>query len=199
MLTLCRTGKTTAHPPRTATRLSDNHFEAAQAGVFMKSRTISDVALRSPVSVSPHLPIRDAEQLLIARLASELYVIDEQEMLLGVVPDGEILKYRLIGGDGGARIAALMSPVTIALEPDASLAEGARLLREHVHASLPVLENGRLIGQLCRLNLLRLLAELGPIDSMGVPTTDHHLAASPHYLSSVAISSNRTAIARKAS
>jgi len=165
----------------------------------MKSRTISDVALRSPVSVSPDLPIRDAEQLLIARHASELYVIDDQELLLGVVPDDEILKYRLIGGDGGARISALMSPVTIALAPDASLAEGARLLREHVHASLPVLENGRLIGQLCRLNLLRLLAELGPIDSIGVSTADHQLAVPPHYLSPVAISSNRVSLARKAS
>lgn len=125
----------------------------------MTSLTVHDVALRSAVTVPPDASIAQAEQLLIEKNASDLYVIDSQERLLGVVPDYEILKHRLIDGDGSNGIASLMSPVKVWLVPTASLEAGAILLREHVHASVPVVDGGRLIGQLCRVNLLRILAE----------------------------------------
>jgi CBS domain-containing protein len=121
--------------------------------------TVRDVALRAPVAIAATTSIREGEQRLISGLASELYVIDEDERLLGVVPDYEILKYRLLGGAGDDPISELATPVRVWLAPTASLQSGSLLLREHVHTSIPIVEQGRLIGQLCRINLLRILAE----------------------------------------
>ncbi|WP_437226721.1 CBS domain-containing protein [Planctomicrobium sp. SH661] len=121
--------------------------------------TVREVALRTPVAVLPETPIADAEQMLISCTASEIYVTDHDDRILGMIPDQEILKYRLLGGDGQGRVAALMTPVTRYLTPAASLIEGARLLSEIPHSSVPVLDGERLIGQLCRSNLLRILSE----------------------------------------
>ncbi|SFH69414.1 CBS domain-containing protein [Planctomicrobium piriforme] len=144
--------------------------------------TVREVALRAPVTVLPDLAISEAEQLLISQNASEIYVTDATERLLGVVPDYEILKYRLIGGDGKARISALMSAITVTLEPSASIEAGARLLREHVHASIPVVEQGRLIGQLCRINLLRILAESGGATSGDLLPMQPPSVAAPKFM-----------------
>ena len=143
--------------------------------------TVCDVALRAPVTVQPETTLADAEQVLIRSNASDLYVVDAHERLLGVVPDYELLKRRLIGGDSQRPVSSLMSPVTVSLTPGASLECGARLLREHIHASVPIVDRGRLIGQLCRANLLRILAEIAAAqehesieqsDSMTDPETD---------------------------
>lgn len=126
------------------------------------SLTVREVALRAPVTVSPETLICTAEQQLIAREASELYVIDQTEQLLGMVTDQEILNYRLMNGNGQERIATLMIPVAVSLSPLSGLQEGAQLLREYPYASLPILDETRLIGQLCRSDLLRLLAGQNP-------------------------------------
>lgn len=125
------------------------------------TRTVRDVALRTPLTVLPDVSICEAEQKLIAGGASEIYVIDADDMLCGVVPDYDLLNYRLLGGDGQGRIAALMSRVDFQLAPSASLESGARLLNQQQHSSIPVVEGGRLIGKLCRSSLLRILAAEG--------------------------------------
>lgn len=130
--------------------------------------TLREVVLRSPVTVSPTTTIADAERFLIAALASDVYVIDDHERLLGVVPDYEFLKHRLNDGAADETVRSLMCPVAVSLGLNASLDAAARLLRENIRASVPVLEGGRLIGQLCRGNLLRILAE----QSAQQPTQD---------------------------
>ncbi|WP_437192083.1 CBS domain-containing protein [Planctomicrobium sp. SH527] len=124
-------------------------------------QTVRDVALRAPATALPDQAISEAEQQLISHNTSEIYVIDTEDRLLGVVSDHEILRYRLMGGDGRTNIAALMSPVLSSLELTDNIESAARLLKEHEYASLPVVQQGRLIGQLGRLNLLRIMAESG--------------------------------------
>lgn len=148
----------------------------------MTSLTVHDVALRSAVTVLADAAISQAEQLLIEKNASEVYVVDVQERLLGVVPDYEILKHRLIDGDEADAIASLMSPVKVWLLPTASLESGAILLREHVHASVPVIDNGRLIGQLCRVNLLRILAETRASGTAEPLPSEAHGVSPPKFL-----------------
>ncbi len=136
---------------------------------------VRDIALQAAVMVQPQVEIRTAEQLLISRHATEVFVVDDSEMLLGIVPDLEILNYRLMGGDGQARIGALMSQATAFIEWDDSIEEACRLLKEQPSGTLPVVQAGRVIGQLCRWNLLKLLAESMPQTGTGffpVLTTD---------------------------
>lgn len=120
--------------------------------------TVRDIALRTPLSLPPDTTIALAEDHLIQAGAAEIFLTDPEERLLGIVPDYELLKYRLLAGDPAAPISRLMSPVQVALPPDAPLEAAARLLREHVHPSVPIVQHGRLIGQLSRNSLLRILA-----------------------------------------
>lgn len=127
---------------------------------------IRDVVLRSPVTSAPDDSVAVAELRLIASNATDVYLIDDHERLLGVVPDYEFLKHRLRGGSPDEPVRNLMSPVGIWLQPACSLDSAALLLRENIRASIPIVEGGRLIGQLCRGNLLRILAEsstAGPV------------------------------------
>ncbi len=121
-------------------------------------RFVRDVALRVPLMLQPQTEIRGAEEQLLKHHTSEIYVVDECEMLLGIVPDYEIINYRLLGGDGGAPLSALMSPVQMTLDSNDSLAVGARLLTELKTQSLPVLQQGRVIGQFDRSTLIRILS-----------------------------------------
>jgi|GEM_PF-6022584 len=122
-------------------------------------RQVRDVALRAPVMVQPEVTVLVAEQLLIAGHASVLYIVDANETLLGSVADQEILNYRLMGGDGRALIASLMTPVTTVLESTDPVERGFELLKQQMEQSLPVVQQGRMIGQLCRWDLLKLLTE----------------------------------------
>jgi len=125
--------------------------------------TVQEVALRASTTVFPESSICDAEQRMVSCAASELYVIDEREHLLGIVPDYEFLNYRLLGGDGQGRITTLMVPVTVSITSQTRLEDAARILTEHRHGSLPVLEEQRLIGELCRKHLLRIFLEQGNV------------------------------------
>jgi CBS domain-containing protein len=125
--------------------------------VRMTGLTVRDVALAAPITVGPQSSIGQAEHLLIVNRGTDVYVVDSQERLLGVVPDYEILKHRLLDGNPEAAISTMMTPVTVWLLPNAGLEAAARLLRQHIHASLPILEDGRLIGLLSRTNLMRIL------------------------------------------
>jgi CBS domain-containing protein len=51
----------------------------------------------------------------------------------------------------------LMTPDPVTIEPDASAADAARLIAQRRHNRLPVIEHGRLIGVVTRLDVLEAL------------------------------------------
>jgi CBS domain-containing protein len=54
----------------------------------------------------------------------------------------------------GATARDLMSPNPVTTEPDASVEEAARLIARHKHNRLPVVEHGRLVGVVTRVDVL---------------------------------------------
>ena len=51
----------------------------------------------------------------------------------------------------------LMTPDPITIEPDAPVAQAARMIAERKHNRLPVIEHGRLVGVVTRLDVLEAL------------------------------------------
>jgi CBS domain-containing protein len=123
--------------------------------------TVGDLALAVPVCVDSAILIRDAELELIRQGTGELYLVDEQQRLLGVISETDFLGYRLLGGDGETGVASLAAPAKLTLSPMASLQSAARMLCEFSMARLPVIDHGRLIGVLHRTTLLRMISEGG--------------------------------------
>jgi CBS domain-containing protein len=56
-----------------------------------------------------------------------------------------------------SRVEDMMTPDPVTVEADASIQEAARLIAEHRHNRLPVVEHGRLVGVVTRLDVLEAL------------------------------------------
>jgi CBS domain-containing protein len=54
-------------------------------------------------------------------------------------------------------VERIMTAVVVSVQPD--IAEAARLMSEHKIGALPVVENGRLVGIVTEIDLLRMLAQ----------------------------------------
>jgi CBS domain-containing protein len=54
----------------------------------------------------------------------------------------------------GAKAADVMTEDPITIGPDASVAEAARMIARHKHNRLPVVEHGRLVGVVTRIDVL---------------------------------------------
>jgi acetoin utilization protein AcuB len=56
-------------------------------------------------------------------------------------------------------VERVMTAVVISVRPDDDIAEAARQMWEHKIGALPVVDNGRLVGILSEIDLLRVLSE----------------------------------------
>lgn len=142
-------------------------------------QTVRDAMTTNVLAVPCHARIAEAEHMLLAHGVEELFVHDDENLLCGVVPDYELLKWRLSPSSEQTSIDAIMSRRFLVIGPDSSLSVAARYLREHFHRRLAVVEQRRLIGQVTRRNILGWLASmadsLNPSSSRdGEPEEDLH-------------------------
>lgn len=128
--------------------------------------TARDILSTEFAVVDPQATLAAAEQLLAARGVEELYVVDESQRLLGIIPDYVFLRRRLVP-DAARCAGEIMSTHVVTACPDATLGELAARLRMHVHSRIPIVEEDRLIGIVTRRRLLQVLtaADAGEIDA----------------------------------
>lgn len=116
--------------------------------------TVRNVYLTDLVRVPPHAMLADVERELLSGSGDEAFVVDQNGRLLGLVPDYELLKLRMLNLHDVGAAADVMTPCPLSVTPDTPLAEAACHLRMHVHRCLPVLENGTLVGRVTRRSIL---------------------------------------------
>lgn len=140
--------------------------------------TVSDVVLQTANTVQSTTPISEVEKRLVSNPVGRIYITDEEERLLGIVSDHDLLSYRLLGGDGQGRIGTLMAPPPVTVTSSTRLTDAIRLLCQKDCNELPVVAGDRLIGQLCRSQVFRLLHEQNwelPTDESGTRRTSLNL------------------------
>lgn len=121
--------------------------------------TIRDLALAHPLSVHQEVTIDRAIELVTASGVDEVYVLDGRERLVGVVPDYELLKAKLLRVPGAQSVETLMSRSLLLLHPEMDVLEAAVLFRDRRCSHIAVVEEGRLVGQLGRREILRFLIQ----------------------------------------
>jgi acetoin utilization protein AcuB len=110
------------------------------------------------VTIGPDAPLSAAEPLFVERRTPEVYVTSPCGLLLGILPDYEVLKMRLLGTLANAgRVADVMVTRVEAATLDTPLGEVACRLRVNVHSRMPVIDEGRLIGYVSRRELFAVL------------------------------------------
>ena len=143
----------------------------------MRSRqrtTVADVMTTAVVSVPPHAPVSEVASTLLVAAVRAVPVVGVEDDLLGVISEADLMAtiaasepvehlwwrprhvHRGVPvARPGARTAGeLMSAVLVTIEPNATVAAAARLMREQGVNWLPVVADSRLVGVLGRSDLL---------------------------------------------
>jgi CBS domain-containing protein len=147
---------------------------------------ISEIMDSSPATVAPDTSVEDVVAALREHQLPGLPVVDEDGQLVGIVTEADLVLpddegdlhiphyVNLFGGtvflesldrfEGRLRKAFaataedMMTSHPDTVTPDTSVREAARLIHETGHNRLPVVEDGRLVGVVTRLDVLGALA-----------------------------------------
>ncbi|BEL06002.1 CBS domain-containing protein [Actinoplanes sichuanensis] len=126
--------------------------------------------MSSPVyTVEQTTPVAAAATLMTTKSVTALPVLDESGALVGMVGESDLLWHRvpadptahlrpLPATDPAERpglVAEVMSPYPVTTRPDTDVAEAAEAMLEYDVRSIPVLDDGDLVGIVSRRDILR--------------------------------------------
>ncbi|MBF6648212.1 CBS domain-containing protein [Methylobacter sp. BlB1] len=147
---------------------------------------IRDYMTTNPITVRPETPVKEVADLLIANRINGVPVVDDEGKLLGIVTAEDLihrgLDERLKPRDSiwkenfwvaffgpkntqsdkaqGHTAAEIMAQDVYTVKPNMRLFMAARLMVDHEVTSLPVVEAGKLVGVISRIDLLARWEEL---------------------------------------
>jgi CBS domain-containing protein len=148
--------------------------------------TVRDIMEKTPVTIAPDASVEDVVATLRDHQLPGVPVVDEDGRCVGMVTerdlvlpdqDGDLHIPHYINLFGGtvfleslgrfegrlrkafaANAADMMTRDPDTVDPDTSVRDAARLIHETGHNRLPVVEDGRLVGVVTRLDVLGALA-----------------------------------------
>ena len=136
--------------------------------------TVADVMTTAVVAVPPSAPVPEVASTLSEAAVRAVPVVADQGDLLGVISEADLMatiaatepverrRWRPrhvhrgvpVARPGARTAGELMSAVLVTIDPDATVAAAARLMREQGVNWLPVVADSRLVGVLGRSDLL---------------------------------------------
>jgi CBS domain-containing protein/PII-like signaling protein len=138
--------------------------------------TVAEVMRTDLVTVVPAAPLREVVALMRAQDLRFVPVLAGDE-IAGVITNGDLvsrgglsMRLDLLDAAGGAAAIAVadkaagevMTPDPVTTTPSTLLTDAARLMLDLGLKRLPVVESGRLVGLVSRLDLLRTVADVVP-------------------------------------
>lgn len=152
------------------------------------SSTVADIMDRDPVTVTPQDTVDTVVHLMHENQLPGLPVIDAEERLVGIVTESDLLLFdeeedvepppslQIMGGviflgsvkhweervrkSIAGTVADLMTPDPVTVKPDALAHAAGKLISEHKHNRLPVVDDdGRLVGVVTRVDVLEALLQ----------------------------------------
>lgn len=132
------------------------------------SNNLGTVAVRNYMTTklmtfSPTMEVMTALRLLVKHRHSGAPVVDETGTLIGMFTEKECLKAAVTANYDGTyagQVKDFMNAQVKTLTPDSSLLEAATHFIDSPIKRLPVLEAGRLVGQISRSDVLRAVDDL---------------------------------------
>jgi len=114
---------------------------------------VRDVMTTKVITIRENLTKQQAARLLAQHHISGLPVVNEENMLVGVVSEFDVI------GKEGQRVGEIMTQSVISVAADTDLEEVRHILVHERIRRLPVLEQGKLIGIVSRADLVREVAK----------------------------------------
>jgi CBS domain-containing protein len=121
--------------------------------MVMPAKTAKDIMTTRVVTVKPSTPIADAARLLVRRKISGVPVVDEKDKtkVVGILTEADLLA----APSGAKTVAEVMRRRVISVAPDTSLDDIAATLVKRKIKRVPVLDGGKLVGIVSRIDVLR--------------------------------------------
>jgi CBS domain-containing protein len=152
--------------------------------------------MSSPVhTVTQTATVESAAELITAKAVTALPVVDAAGALVGMVSESDLLWHR-VPSDPSAHMVRLpdtdpanrpgmvveiMSPYPVTARPDADVAEVAELMLEHDVRSVPVLDDGAVVGIISRRDILRAMVRSDDVLTAEVQHRLDEYAGGPHW------------------
>jgi CBS-domain-containing membrane protein len=124
---------------------------------------VADIMTREVMTLSPQQEILHAMDLLIGRRLSGAPVVDDDGRIVGVLSKKVCLQGALNASyhqQWGGQVADYMASPVETLDPELDILAAASHFVSSNYRRFPVERDGRLLGQVSRLDLLRALARL---------------------------------------
>lgn len=144
-----------------------------------------DIMTKEVLTVQPHTSVRELAALLLERKISGAPVVDEAGKVLGVVTESDLIfqnkkvhlptavaildAFVFLESPGkmeeelkkmaGAKVGDICSRQLITVGPETELEEIATLMAEKKIHTLPVLEDGKLVGIIGKSDIIRTIAQ----------------------------------------
>jgi CBS domain-containing protein len=144
--------------PRVGTFVVDCDFEGPPSSkANLLERPVGEIASTDVICALPETSVQRAQHTLRERAIGCLPVVDEQRAVLGLVSAADLL---VAAPD--ARVESVMTKQVVTFTEEVPLARAAATLAfEGIHHAPLVDENGKLIGVLSSLDILRAIGEQG--------------------------------------
>jgi CBS domain-containing protein len=119
----------------------------------MPAKRAKDIMTTRVVTVKPSTPIPEAARLLVRRKISGVPVVDEKDKtkVVGILTEADLLA----APAGAKTVAEVMRKRVISVSPETPIDEIAAILVKHKIKRVPVLEGGKLVGIVSRIDVLR--------------------------------------------
>ena len=147
---------------------------------------IREIMSSPVVTVTPDTAVKTAARLLVERGFNALPVVDAGK-LVGIVSEADLVplesrpdpRSHILPLDASGRqvphaVAEVMTREVIVLPPDADAVQAAQAMLTRGLRSIPVTDDGQLVGIVTRQDLLRVLA--GVSEDHGLLVSDRDLA-----------------------
>ncbi len=126
--------------------------------------------MSSPViTVKEDTPIEAAAALLVSHGFTAAPVLDEQGRVVGIVTEADLLRGN-VRPEGwpaedlrGKRVSSVMTRTPTRFGPEDDLADVAEMMLEERFRSVPIFDDGELVGIVTRRDILRAVARREPV------------------------------------
>jgi CBS domain-containing protein len=136
----------------------------AQGRIMLKSMHVAEYMSRRLVTFSPDMSVSEAIRVLLENQISGGPVVDETGRVVGVFSESDCLKGALEASYHGTEIGSVKEYMSVDLqtvEGSDSILDVAEIFLADHRRRLPVLDSGKLIGQISRRDLLRAMDDFG--------------------------------------
>jgi len=130
--------------------------ESWNQGVDMAEETVGEVMTLKPITLLPETLMPKAARIMLENKITALPVV-ENNKLIGIITNSDLLRFILAEYPGlkkDIRVKNYMTDEVVTIDPETSLLECHRLMGTKRIRSLPVIEDGKLVGLVTRTDLM---------------------------------------------